>query len=150
MICKNGRVAQLVEHSTLNRLVVGSIPTASTISFNNLQAISSESKCCFLCWWLFKNDCPPPGLLTAPACTATHRTPTDVLASAVPPIRSTNARNLAAISVPAVTGVTLECECASRRQALAFRRAATLHGNPQPQGRSFLGACCSAMPNNFL
>jgi hypothetical protein len=26
-----GRVAQLVEHSTLNRLVVGSIPTASTI-----------------------------------------------------------------------------------------------------------------------
>ena len=25
-----GRVAQLVEHSTLNRLVVGSIPTAST------------------------------------------------------------------------------------------------------------------------
>src|ERR1700710_1521605 len=27
-----GRVAQLVEHSTLNRLVVGSIPTASTIS----------------------------------------------------------------------------------------------------------------------
>ncbi len=26
----NGRVAQLVEHSTLNRLVVGSIPTAST------------------------------------------------------------------------------------------------------------------------
>lgn len=29
---RSGRVAQLVEHSTLNRLVVGSIPTASTIS----------------------------------------------------------------------------------------------------------------------
>jgi hypothetical protein len=28
---QTGRVAQLVEHSTLNRLVVGSIPTASTI-----------------------------------------------------------------------------------------------------------------------
>ena len=27
---RSGRVAQLVEHSTLNRLVVGSIPTAST------------------------------------------------------------------------------------------------------------------------
>ena len=29
----NGRVAQLAEHSTLNRLVVGSIPTASTNKF---------------------------------------------------------------------------------------------------------------------
>ncbi len=29
-----GRVAQLVEHSTLNRLVVGSIPTASTNQSN--------------------------------------------------------------------------------------------------------------------
>ena len=28
-----GRVAQLAEHSTLNRLVVGSIPTASTTLF---------------------------------------------------------------------------------------------------------------------
>jgi hypothetical protein len=29
-----GRVAQLAEHSTLNRQVVGSIPTASTITLN--------------------------------------------------------------------------------------------------------------------
>ena len=28
---RSGRVAQLVEHSTLNRLVAGSIPAASTI-----------------------------------------------------------------------------------------------------------------------
>jgi hypothetical protein len=33
-----GRVAQLVEHSTLNRLVVGSIPTASTTYLLNDQA----------------------------------------------------------------------------------------------------------------
>jgi hypothetical protein len=38
----HGRVAQLVEHSTLNRLVAGSIPAASTINplmTNNLQTI---------------------------------------------------------------------------------------------------------------
>lgn len=44
---KFGRVAQLVEHSTLNRLVVGSIPTASTIS--NLFIINAIEghKYCF-------------------------------------------------------------------------------------------------------
>jgi hypothetical protein len=44
---KFGRVAQLVEHSTLNRLVVGSIPTASTIS--NLFIINAIDghKYCF-------------------------------------------------------------------------------------------------------
>src|SRR5580693_2363234 len=35
-----GRVAQLVEHSTLNRLVVGSIPTASTSFLPIFQALT--------------------------------------------------------------------------------------------------------------
>src|ERR1017187_9385095 len=35
----SGRVAQLAEHSALNRQVVGSIPTASTIKINSLQQI---------------------------------------------------------------------------------------------------------------
>jgi hypothetical protein len=34
-----GRVAQLVEHSTLNRLVAGSIPAASTIYINIIRAL---------------------------------------------------------------------------------------------------------------
>jgi hypothetical protein len=34
---KPGRVAQLAEHSTLNRQVEGSIPSASTILVNNLH-----------------------------------------------------------------------------------------------------------------
>src|ERR1700712_3213150 len=38
-----GRVAQLVEHSTLNRLVVGSIPTASTISPLILSNLAIET-----------------------------------------------------------------------------------------------------------
>ena len=46
-----GRVAQLAEHSTLNRQVVGSIPTGSTIYFpnkiNNLQNPLSEM--CEIC-----------------------------------------------------------------------------------------------------
>src|SRR5260370_29566383 len=37
---KPGRVAQLVEHSTLNRLVVGSIPTASTTFIPIFQALT--------------------------------------------------------------------------------------------------------------
>ena len=39
-----GRVAQLVEHSTLNRLVVGSIPTASTTFLPIYQALTSTSR----------------------------------------------------------------------------------------------------------
>ena len=44
-----GRVAQLAEHSTLNRQVVGSIPTASTIPFTYplpLQALASALHLC--------------------------------------------------------------------------------------------------------
>jgi hypothetical protein len=36
-----GRVAQLAEHSTLNRQVVGSIPTASTISDRQFVTLAS-------------------------------------------------------------------------------------------------------------
>ena len=42
-----GRVAQLVEHSTLNRLVVGSIPTASTISSLESIGHSIQQNSCF-------------------------------------------------------------------------------------------------------
>jgi hypothetical protein len=38
-----GRVAQLVEHSTLNRLVVGSIPTASTIFLPPCRTTESQA-----------------------------------------------------------------------------------------------------------
>lgn len=41
---QSGRVAQLVEHSTLNRLVVGSIPTASTTHLPVFQAFKSTSR----------------------------------------------------------------------------------------------------------
>ena len=40
----SGRVAQLAEHSALNRQVVGSIPTASTNQNQQLRAIGSEPK----------------------------------------------------------------------------------------------------------
>ena len=39
----DGRVAQLVEHSTLNRLVVGSIPTASTNNFSIMNRLQGAS-----------------------------------------------------------------------------------------------------------
>ena len=40
---RSGRVAQLVEHSTLNRLVAGSIPAASTISPFTLNNLTIET-----------------------------------------------------------------------------------------------------------
>ncbi len=40
----SGRVAQLAEHSALNRQVEGSIPSASTIRNQQLRAIGSQPK----------------------------------------------------------------------------------------------------------
>jgi hypothetical protein len=40
-----GRVAQLVEHSTLNRLVAGSIPAASTIYYLESMTYNDTSDC---------------------------------------------------------------------------------------------------------
>jgi hypothetical protein len=60
---QHGRVAQLAEHSALNRQVVGSIPTASTIQIQQLRAIGNDLKaaknrplCPFLCPPHFKMD----------------------------------------------------------------------------------------------
>jgi hypothetical protein len=49
-----GRVAQLAEHSTLNRQVVGSIPTASTIS-NLVLSSRYRSRIVLLVWFIFQN-----------------------------------------------------------------------------------------------
>jgi hypothetical protein len=50
---QSGRVAQLVEHSTLNRLVVGSIPTASTTFLPIFQALKVPAVCSLRC--VFQN-----------------------------------------------------------------------------------------------
>ena len=58
----NGRVAQLAEHSALNRQVVGSIPTASTNKINNLHHSLPEASSNFV---KLRSDLLRPALVLA-------------------------------------------------------------------------------------